>query len=279
MGYRSLAVVVVLGTFAASAPSAVADTSDSTNWAGYAIQRPGLAFRTVRASWTQPAPSCRPGSEGFSSFWVGLGGFSSGSPALEQIGTEVDCTRSGRTTSTAWYETVPAPSNNIFRPVRPGDALSASVTVLGRKTTLVLRNWTRNWTFTKTLRIAPIDVSSAEWIAEAPSDCAGNSCQTLPLANFGSTTFGTVSATTVRGHTGSLSDPRWQLTKIRLRPSGRQFAVNGSQAGGATPSPLGPGGSSFGVSYELVSLQLPGLVRDSWVRAGRVVKPAPAAAP
>jgi hypothetical protein len=278
MGHRVLAVLIVLAGLA-TAPAALADVSNSTNWAGYAIQRPGVAFHTANASWTQPAPTCRPGSSSYSSFWVGLGGFSSGSNALEQIGTEADCTRSGRVSSSAWYETVPAPSYDVFRQVRPGDQMAASVTVSGHQTTLVLRNLSRGWTFTKRVRIEPVDVSSAEWIAEAPSDCGGNSCQTLPLANFGSTTFTSVSATTVRGHRGSLSDPRWQLSKIRLRPAGQQFAVNGRLAGGATPSELGSGGSSFGVSYELVSLQLPGTARDIWVRAGRVVKPAPAAGP
>jgi hypothetical protein len=278
MGHRGLAVLIVLGGLA-TAPAALAGVSDSTNWAGYAIQRPGGAFHTASASWTQPAPTCRPGSPSYSSFWVGLGGFSGGSDALEQIGTEVDCTRSGRVSSSAWYETVPAPSYDVFRPVRPGDQIAASVTVSGHTTTLVLRNLTRGWTFTKQVRIQSVDVSSAEWIAEAPSDCGGNSCQTLPLANFGSTTFSSVSATTVRGHRGSPSDPRWQLSRIRLRPSGRQFAVNGPLGGGATPSGLGAGGSSFGVSYELVSLQLPGAARDTWVRAGQVVKPAPAVGP
>jgi hypothetical protein len=270
--------MTVFGALAA-APAAMGDVSDSTNWAGYAVQRPGLSFRTATASWTQPTPTCRPGSSSYSSFWVGLGGFSSGSNALEQIGTEVDCTRSGRISSTAWYETVPSPSFGIFRPVRPGDQMAASVSVSGHSTTLVLRNLTRGWTFTKQLRIGPVDISSAEWIAEAPSDCFGNTCRTLPLANFGSTTFSSVSATSVQGHRGPLSDSRWNLTRIRLRPSGRQFALNGVQAGGATPSDFGSGGSTFGVSYQLVSLQLPGLARDSWLRAGQVSSPAPPSTP
>lgn len=273
MGHRAIAGLLVLGAFAAAAPAALADTSDSTNWAGYAIQRPGVGYRSASASWTQPRPICRPGSKTYSSFWVGLGGFSDNSPALEQIGTEADCTRSGGVSSSAWWENVPAPSFNIFRTVKPGDQMSATVSVRGHNSTLVLRDWTRNWTFSKTQRINAVDVSSAEWIAEAPSDCVGNSCQTLPLANFGSATFGSVSATTTRGHTGSLSDPRWQLSKINLRPSGRQFVVTGGLAGGATPSQLSAGGSAFGVSYQLVPLNLPGVARDVWVRAGRVVKP------
>jgi Peptidase A4 family len=273
MGHRTLVCLLVLGTLAVAPASALADTSDSTNWAGYAIQRPGVGFRTASASWTQPRPICRPGSKTYSSFWVGLGGFSDGSPALEQIGTEADCTRSGAVSSSAWWENVPAPSFNIFKTVRPGDQMAASVSVSGHTSTLVLRDLTRNWTFTKSQRINAVDVSSAEWIVEAPSDCVGNSCQTLPLANFGSTNFGSVGATTTRGHRGSLSDPRWQLSKINLRPSGRQFAVTGSLAAGATPSQLSAGGSAFGVNYQLVPLDLSGVARDVWVRARHVVKP------
>ncbi len=265
MGYRSLAAAVVLGALVLT-PPALADTTDSSNWAGYAIQRPGVSFRTVQAVWTQPTPFCRPGSETYSSYWVGLGGFSAGSTALEQIGTEIDCTRSGRAASTAWYETVPDPSFPVFRTVRPGDRLAATVTVRGRLVTLVLRNLTRGWSFHRTLRTSPIDVSSAEWIVEAPSECQGNWCRTLPLANFGSAAFTSATATTSGGHTGSLSDPSWRLTEIRLRPGSHHFAVAGQLAGGATPSPLGPGGSSFGVNYSLVSLQLPGTARDTWVR-------------
>lgn len=261
----------------AAAPSALAVTTDSTNWAGYAIQRPGVSFRTVRAQWTQPRASCRPQTATYSSYWVGLGGFSSNSPALEQIGTELDCSHSGRSSSTAWYETVPGPAYAIFKTVRPGDTMSASVTVRGGVVTLVLRNLTRGWTFDRSLRTAPIDVSSAEWIVEAPSECEGNWCQTLPLADFGSATFRSASATTVLGHTGTPSDPRWQLTKIRLRPAGRQFAVAGTLAAGATPSPLSANGSSFDISYSLVSLELPGTARDAWIRAGRLARPVPAA--
>lgn len=270
--------MTVVGILAA-APAALADITDSTNWAGYAIQRPGVGFRSVSAAWTQPGATCRPGSDTFSSTWIGLGGFSSDSGALEQIGTEVDCTRSGRMVSSAWYETVPAPSYTIFRAVRPGDRMSANVTVRGHTAILTLRDASRGWTFRKSLGIGSVDVSSAEWIVEAPSECQGSSCQTLPLADFGNARFTAVRASTVRGHTGNLLDPRWRLTRIRLRPSGQQFAVNGGPlAGGATPTELDAGGSSFGVDYQLVSLQVPGVARAAWVGAGRAV-PAPGLRP
>jgi hypothetical protein len=270
MGYRALAAVVVPLALA-GAPSAFAASTDSTNWAGYAAQRAG-GFHSVTASWVQPAPVCRPGGSTFSSYWVGLGGYSSSSSALEQIGTEVDCTRSGRVVSSAWYETVPAPSFTIFRPVRAGDTLTATVTVQRRRAHLVLQDITQRWTFTKNRTTYPVDVSSAEWIVEAPSQCDGSSCQTLPLANFGSATFTGASATSPGGHTGSLGDPQWNLTRIQLRPAGRRLGVNGL-AGGATPSGLVAGGGSFSVAYSLFSLQPSVLARQATALTGRVVHP------
>ena len=92
------------------APAALADSSFSSNWAGYAVHRPGISFRKISASWKQPSAACTKGEETFSAYWVGLGGFSLNAPALEQTGTEVDCGVSGKVVSTAWYELVPAAS-------------------------------------------------------------------------------------------------------------------------------------------------------------------------
>src|SRR5947209_25549 len=107
------------------APAALADTSASANWAGYAVHHPGISFRTVSASWTQPTAACTPGNPTYSAYWVGLGGFSATSRALEQIGTETDCNFAGDAVLSAWYELVPAPSTPIRLAVRPGDAVTA----------------------------------------------------------------------------------------------------------------------------------------------------------
>jgi peptidase A4-like protein len=57
---------------------------------------------------------------------VGLGGNSSGSNTLEQIGTEIDCGATGQTGSAMWYELVPAAAVPISLAVKPGDSVSAS---------------------------------------------------------------------------------------------------------------------------------------------------------
>jgi Peptidase A4 family len=274
---RVFLVALLFGVLAAPA-GALADTTASSNWAGYAVHRSGLSFRKVVAKWRQPGASCSPGMPSYSAFWIGLGGFSPSSSALEQTGTEVDCSLSGNVVSTAWYELVPSPSKTIALNVRPRDAISASVTINGREVTISLYDNTRHRGFRKQLRATAIDASSAEWIVEAPSECSAiNTCQTLPLADFRSATFDFARAQTSGGHLSSISDRAWQTTKIKLVPGGRHFIVLGSRgaAGEANPSALRSRGSSFKVTYSQISFTANPLVRAhaSAVSAGYLVHP------
>jgi hypothetical protein len=260
MGLRVPAVLCVLGAvFAASvfAAPALADSTTSTNWAGYAAHAPGVHYRSIRAGWWQPSVSCVPGQPTFSSYWIGLGGYSQTSQAIEQIGTEVDCTRSGSVRSTAWYELLPAPSTPISMPVHPGDLVAATVTVVGRRVTMTLHDLTDKRSFSKTLRASVLDLTSAEWIVEAPSDCAGaNDCHTLPLANFGSVAFVGTTAIQRNGHLGTITDPHWTATMISLNPVGRRFVAaqsGGASVGGAVPEALAPSGGGFAVKYAALS--------------------------
>jgi hypothetical protein len=87
---------LAVALFALVPPStAAANTITSHNWSGYAVHRSGVEFRTVVASWRQPAGSCTPGNRSYSAFWVGIGGYSLTARALEQIGTELDCENDG----------------------------------------------------------------------------------------------------------------------------------------------------------------------------------------
>jgi hypothetical protein len=241
----------------APAPSALADSTSSSNWAGYAVHRPGLRFSEVSAIWTQPSVICVPGRRTYSAYWVGLGGYNEKSRALEQIGTEVDCTAAGRIRSSAWYELVPAASKTLHFRVHPGDVLAATVSVAGHRVHMVLRDATSGSHVSKTLHASTIDVSSADWIVEAPSDCLGTmQCQTLPLANFGTASFGLADAESLTGHTGTISDPSWSWSQISLRPTQRRFVVahrSGTTAE-AIPSALNAAGNGFSVTYSAVSL-------------------------
>ncbi|HUA03378.1 MAG TPA: G1 family glutamic endopeptidase [Solirubrobacteraceae bacterium] len=253
-----LAAAAIIAVALCSAPAAFAKTTTSSNWAGYAVHRPGVSFRTVSGTWTQPAATCVAGQSSYSAVWVGIGGFKPTSDALEQIGTEVDCKAGGNAVSSAWYELVPAPSKTISFGVQPGDVVHATVTVAGHQVTLVLQNRTRHRTFRKTVFAPSIDVSSAEWIVEAPSECINQfACQALPLANFGSVAFDSATATSTTGAKGSILDRKWWRTQIRLTPGAQRLIVTRQEsdsAGMATPSTLGAAGRQFDVTYSSVAV-------------------------
>jgi len=242
------------GVWAASPASAA--VAVSSNWAGYAVApsaRGGSAFSNISGSWTVPAAACSAGAETYSATWVGLGGFHESSQALEQIGTDADCTRSGAAVYTAWYELVPAAPVTLKLKVHVGDQMTASVTVKGHGVTLRIRDLRTGASVTQTRRVSKLDASSAEWIVEAPSVCVGTDvCRTLTLTNFGSVGFSGLSAT-AGGHVGSLEDPLWSVTELELREAqhlfhGQRVAVT-STSGAAVPSALAKAGSAFAVTW------------------------------
>jgi hypothetical protein len=253
--YGALATAAVL----AGAPAALANATQSTNWAGYAIHRAGLSFRQVSATWTEPGATCVPGQPSYSAVWVGLGGYQPSSDALEQTGTETDCNAAGQVATSAWFELVPAPSRTISLRVDPGDVMRATVTVTGHRVMIKLENLTRHQSFHKTLDAPAIDVSSAEWIVEAPSQCVSQfACQALPLANFGSVSFASASATSAGGKVGTIANRRWGRTKINLIADSQRMIVarnTSDLSGTAAPSALQSRGSAFDVTYAAASPQ------------------------
>jgi hypothetical protein len=239
-------------------------TATSSNWAGYAVTAAAIApiptapattppvdFSNVSGRWVQPAVTCTRGKATYSAFWVGIGGFSPTSQALEQIGTEANCTAAGKAKYSMWYELVPAASVPIKFKVFPGNAITASVKVDGTQVTLQIKNLTRKTNFTKTLVMAAPDTSSAEWIAEAPTGCNNSGCEQLPLAKFRTLTFTKASATTSDGHTGTISDTAWSPTLIDLEDiaSGPPLSAE-TAVSGALPSALSSNGASFAVAWQ-----------------------------
>ncbi len=85
-------------------------TASSTNWSGYAVTGANGAFTDVKATWVQPTATCGSRKTAYSSFWVGLDGYSSNS--VEQLGTDSDCSR-GRATYYGWWEMYPNPSMEL----------------------------------------------------------------------------------------------------------------------------------------------------------------------
>jgi len=252
------ATIAVCGWAASGAAAATGDVAPvvSSNWAGYAAfgtPDTPLTFTSVTATWKQPKATCDGGTPTYSAFWVGLGGYGETSTAVEQIGTESDCDASGRALYAAWYELAPAPSHRINLTIRAGDTITTSVNVAGTDVLVQIKNRTRRTSFTKHLTLQAPDLTSAEWIAEAPSTCgASGRCRVLPLANFTSVSFSRV-ATIANAHGGTLSDPAWTAQPIQLVPDqGRLFfGTPGSQStAGALPGAVSADGRGFSVAWQ-----------------------------
>ncbi len=273
----ALALLATLAATLGLASAALADATQSSNWAGYAAHSSRVRFTHVFGAWRQPSAVCTPGTPTYSSQWVGLGGYAVNSRALEQIGSELDCAASGKIVSTVWYELVPAPSRSIRMTVAPGDQLTAAVTVVGHLVRLQLSDLTRHTTFSRSVSVRQLDVSSADWIVEAPSECtSASSCRQLALADFGTTAMTRASAQTSTGHRAGISDPLWRTTAIALSSTGRHFVGSGANAGaGATPSNLVFGGSAFVVTYAGAggSASAPSGPAAQRVRGGTLARP------
>lgn len=240
------ALVAAAAVILVMAPSAAAEVS--SNWSGYALVAPDpvapLAFKDVTGTWVQPRATCTVGRRDASAFWVGLGGYDRASTSLEQIGTAAECNGSSTTPlSYAWWELVPAASVPIPMVIRPGDRIVAAVLVKGQKITFSLRNVTLPQRFSKVMNARQaLDVGSAEWIAEAPSECTSiTDCRVIPLTNFGAVTF-TNAAAIANEHSGTINDVTWYASPIQL-------ITRELSAAGATPSAVSGDGRTFSVTW------------------------------
>jgi Peptidase A4 family len=254
------AAVAALPAVAAGAPG----DEQSSNWAGWAISdsqtiagspisgsTTTLSFTSTTATWVQPKVNCTPNRPTYSAFWVGLGGLAADSGALEQVGTQANCTAAGKAVYSAWYELVPAPSVNVNLKILPGDLISASVNVEPTGILVQVKDRTRKTSFTKLLPApATTDFTSAEWIAEAPSTCDPQliRCRALPLANFGTVPFTRIAAI-ANSHPGTVTDAAWASTKIDLIPDATSHFGGLGTSGTATPTAVDPTGRAFQIYF------------------------------
>ena len=102
------------------------------------------------------------------------------------------------------------------------------------------QNATTGISFSTTQTVAGAALSSAEWVAEAPSRCSVT-CTVLPLANFGTVNF-SGSYATGNSHPGSISDAAWNNDQIQM--------VTQSLLVKAQPPALSPDGSAFSVTWK-----------------------------
>jgi hypothetical protein len=213
----------------------------SERWAGYVARPRGGAFTAVQATWVQPRIRCdRPNSS--VAFWIGLGGATRSAKGLEQIGTSAECSDTLVPSYSAWSELIPVPARPVELPisVAPGDTITAQISAGDTTVTFTLRNVTTDEAFSTETTARVLDLSSAEWIAEAPSFCLRR-CTALPLANFGTLTFASATAR-VDAHTGTINDSAWIHQPIKLTTTREQPA--------ALPSVLSADGRSFSVRWQ-----------------------------
>jgi hypothetical protein len=248
------AFTVALSTLLLTGHAAAATnaTTTSSNWSGYAAHGSGARFDSASGRWRVPTATCVEGERTFSSFWVGIGGYSRSSDGLEQDGIEVDCKTDGQESVSAWYELLPSGPHTVSLAVQSGDLVSASVSLQGNAVTLEITDLTTDRTFSRTVHDTHVDNTSAEWIAEAPEDCTGSSdCQVLPLADFRTVHLDAASATTTTGVTSGIASRLWTTTKLLLgyeKQNGAFIARTGGTT--ATPSSLRNGARAFTVSWK-----------------------------
>ena len=206
----------------------------STNWSGYADDNTaGNTYSSITANWTEPSASCT-SKQTLAVFWVGIDGFTSGS--VEQDGTLIECLHR-RAFYFTWWEMFPTNSiQTVGQSVQPGDSISASVVRSGSSYTLkVTDSTTPANSFTTTQTCSTCANSSAEWIAEAPSNASG----VLPLANFHSWTA--TGATVTSGSTSGV---------ISTFPDDELTMVDSAGNIKALPGALNSSGNGFTVTFE-----------------------------
>ena len=159
--------VIKPGTAALGAHSGLRNETSSTNWSGYATD--SGTYTSVSASWVQPTGTCSSKTAQYSSFWVGLDGYSSDSDAAGRHRHRSGPTGKPQEKHHGWYETYPNPSYNFGSTVKPGDTITASVTYEGsNKFKLTLGDTTRGWSTSTTQTVSGAARPSAEVIIEAP---------------------------------------------------------------------------------------------------------------
>ena len=232
----------------------------STRWSGYVVTGAAVAYTSITGTWVEPPASCPSAGTAstLSAVWVGLGGYRTGSNILAQIGTDANCSAAGKPAYFAWFELLPDVAHTIDGTVYAGDTITSTVAML--KANLVelrVENRTRHWTVTRKISWGLHDISTAEWIVEAPYSCVRFKCQRASLTNFGSLSIYDIGVVG-NGLRGTLASPDWTSTPLRLVPcveeppgvpAPKRQAGSASVWAGATPGGFSPDGRRFRISW------------------------------
>jgi hypothetical protein len=237
-------------------PAPVAVANHPENWSGYSVKRfsTGQDYTSVGGTWTVPTAAI-PQEEpfGFSSTWVGIGGdcldsqCTSVDRTLIQVGTEQDASTRG-VQYFAWYEMLPGPAILITSlTISPGDQINASLRMVGggagepQSWQLSITNVTTGQSWSQTVQYTS-SLASADWIEEAPV-----ARRVLPLADFGTVTFSSVTANGANpGLTPSeaivMINPNGQTSNVSA-PNGSGDGFSACWGPGTSLTPCPPPGS------------------------------------
>jgi len=214
------------------------------NWSGYAVT--GSDFTYAHGSWHVPQVDCTATPNTYSAFWVGIDGYSD--TTVEQTGTSSNC--DGTTpVYFAWYEFVPNDPVQVLLPmtISPGDVMGAEVKYINGEFFISIHDHTTGVTNTATGVVPGAHRTSAEFIAEAPTD--ENTGEILPLADFVRANYGqdynadknSCNATDSAENNKPIGDFGSDYHAITMVSSGGVTE--------ATPTALTPDGSSFRVYW------------------------------
>ena len=259
-----LSMIALLAAEMLVPAGAGAATQVSSNWSGYVAAPRTGKLAAVSGTWTVPTVTCTAGQATYSAAWVGLGGYHRNAQRLEQLGTSQNCSSKGEASYEAWFEILPAVPVTIHMTVRPGDVITASTTVAGRAIVFRLEDLTTGARYTGTRRATAVDVSTADWVVEAPSVCSrSGACESLPLASIAPVEF---SAAVARSgaRTKPAGNAAWKTTTLKLEQESISVgARNGTTAGPArnivtaSPSAIAGADGGFTVSLSEQTTQLP----------------------
>jgi Peptidase A4 family len=214
-----------------------------TNWSGYADSSAAASeeYTKVSSSFTEPKITCDASMSGqyqIAVFWDGIDGFAN--QRVEQGGTEAWCYGGQGPFYDTWWEEFPTNAiQDVGTTVQAGDKIAVSVVRSGTKYTVKVTDSTHtanSFTHSFTCASSTCPNSSAEWIAEAPTNLSNNTL--YPLAKFSTWTNGN-SAVANSGTSGHIKTfPDDEITMV------------GNNDVKASPGTLNSTGTKFSVTWK-----------------------------
>ncbi len=208
------------------------------SWSGYVVATnlnspADNSVTFVSGQWIVPALDDSSGM-GYSSFWVGMDGFSNGT--VEQIGMEADYFL-GQPYYYGWFQLYPLGGQNFTMDILPGDVMEAQVRYDANDQFLLsLSNLTTGEMHSFTVSYPQASRATAEWVAEAPYYQG-----ILPLADFGTVQFMNLKATIKNQTQTNIASGALQDAAIIMADDANTIK--------AVPSGYSPTDSSFTITW------------------------------